>query len=175
VKINYKVTKKPSPTDTVPVRRTVGIPGKPLTKAKSTKDKSYKTDLKQLKSNTLFEPLSPEFEIEGKRVEIDLLDDQYHAQNAAQLNSPELESCMKRINGKQKEPKAVTFAQKLIVNEDSLDSDMIDRMKHNLEYNDDRIFENLSIFQQDDAEEESKIEAVQEQAQPRNENESNRD
>lgn len=134
-----------------------------------------KTDLKQLKSNTLFEPFTPEVEVEGKRVEIDLLDDQYHAQNAAQLNTPELESCMKRISGKQKEPKTVTFAKKLIVNEDSLDSDMIDRINHNLEYNDDRIFENLSIFQQEDAEEESKILAVHEQAQPQNKNESNRD
>lgn len=35
-------------------------------------------------------------------------------------------------------PKQVTFADKLIVNEDSLDSDMLERIKHNLEYNDDR-------------------------------------
>ena len=42
--------------------------------------------------------------------------------------------------------KEVTFAEKLIVNEDSLDTDMLERIKHNLEYNDDRIFEGLSIF-----------------------------
>jgi hypothetical protein len=55
---------------------------------------------------------------------------------------------------KTKEPKQVTFAEKLIgnslsiisikltnliVNEDSLDLSMLERMKHNLEYNDDRM------------------------------------
>jgi sulfatase maturation enzyme AslB (radical SAM superfamily) len=38
----------------------------------------------------------------------------------------------------QKEPKQVTFAEKLITNEESLDKSMIERIKHNLEYNDDR-------------------------------------
>lgn len=46
-----------------------------------------------------------------------------------------------------KPAKTVTFADKLIVNEDSLDSDMLERIKHNMEYNDDRIFEGLSIFE----------------------------
>ncbi|CAI2373899.1 unnamed protein product [Moneuplotes crassus] len=50
--------------------------------------------------------------------------------------------------GKEKIIKTVSFAEKLIVNEDSLDSEMMERIHHNLEYNDDRIFENLSIFQQ---------------------------
>jgi len=49
--------------------------------------------------------------------------------------------------------KAVSFAEKLIVNENSLDSEMLERINHNLEYNDDRIFENLSIFKQKSFEE----------------------
>jgi hypothetical protein len=129
-----------------------------------------KLDTKQLKSNTYHIPFSPFFEKNGKTVEIDLLDCLYHAKNAAQLLSPELESCMKKIRGRFEEPKTVTFAEKLIVNEESLDSSMIDRMKHNLEYNDDRIFANLSIFQHEDIEEDSKIEGNPEQAQPQNDN-----
>lgn len=37
------------------------------------------------------------------------------------------------------------FAVKLD-NNDSLDSDMRERIEHNLKYNDDTIFENISIF-----------------------------
>ena len=39
--------------------------------------------------------------------------------------------------------KSVQFAAKLIVNEEMLDQELLERIRHNLEYNDDRIFENF--------------------------------
>jgi len=63
--------------------------------------------------------------------------------------APVMPSIMKRLETTlevNKVQKHVTFAEKLITNEDSLDSEMLERIKHNLEYNDDRIFEGLSIF-----------------------------
>jgi hypothetical protein len=41
--------------------------------------------------------------------------------------------------------KRVRFKEKLD-NDDSLDSDMRERIEHNLKYNDDTIFDNISIF-----------------------------
>ena len=41
--------------------------------------------------------------------------------------------------------KRVHFATK-IENDDSLDSDIKERIEHNLKYNDDTIFDNISIF-----------------------------
>lgn len=37
-----------------------------------------------------------------------------------------------------------------MINEDSIDSELKERIEHNLMYNDDRIFDNISIFKQDD-------------------------
>ena len=52
---------------------------------------------------------------------------------------PTLPPWLKTANSKiDREPKQVTFAEKLITNEESLDRSMIERIKHNLEYNDDR-------------------------------------
>lgn len=42
--------------------------------------------------------------------------------------------------------KRVRFAEKLD-NDSSLDSSMRERIEHNLKYNDDTIFDNISIFQ----------------------------
>jgi len=44
--------------------------------------------------------------------------------------------------------KNVQFSAKLILNEEMLDQDLLERMRHNEEYNDDRIFDTLSIFRQ---------------------------
>lgn len=41
--------------------------------------------------------------------------------------------------------KTVRFAEKLD-NDDSIDSEMRERIEHNLKYNDDTIFDNISIF-----------------------------
>jgi hypothetical protein len=45
-----------------------------------------------------------------------------------------------------KQEKKVRFAEKLD-NDSSLDSSMRERIEHNLKYNDDTIFEGISIFQ----------------------------
>ena len=45
-------------------------------------------------------------------------------------------------------PNSVQFSAKLILNEEMLDSDLLERIRHNEEYNDDRIFDTLSIFRQ---------------------------
>lgn len=104
--------------------------------------------------------------IEGKRFKIDL----------QQIKSTiTINSCIKK-DGKgcthNKIIKTVSFAEKLVVNENSLDSSMIERMNHNLEYNDDRIFENLSIFKQKSFEEQDpknilkQIKKVEEDKEP---------
>ena len=55
-----------------------------------------------------------------------------------QKDSVKLPPWMKNSNSiKPKEPKHVSFAEKLITNEESLDKSMLERIKHNLEYNDD--------------------------------------
>lgn len=41
--------------------------------------------------------------------------------------------------------KTVKFAEKLL-NEESIDEELKERIEHNLMYNDDRIFDNISIF-----------------------------
>ena len=62
-----------------------------------------------------------------------------HTYSRKEAKANIIPSCLK--NNRLKVPKTakqVTFAEKLIVNENSLDADMIERIKHNLEYNDDR-------------------------------------
>lgn len=98
--------------------------------------------------------------IEGKRVEIDLLNNNtLELESRPKQDNVGLVSCMKRElkDDSFRPTKEVTFAKKLIVNEEELDKSMIERIKHNMEYNDDRIFEGLSIFElKSDEEENSK-------------------
>lgn len=65
-----------------------------------------------------------------------------------------LKGCLKKRNQAKKakpkvedpeSPRRVRFAIKLD-NDDSLDSDTRERIEHNLKYNDDTIFDNISIF-----------------------------
>lgn len=50
---------------------------------------------------------------------------------------------------KSKNKRCVQFSAKLILNEDMLDQDLLERIRHNEEYNDDRIFDALSIFRKE--------------------------
>lgn len=124
--------------------------GKVMNKSKSYKEKYLRP------RNPKF--CNPYLAVEGKRVEIDLLKTSDAAVELKKPSDLEIVSCMKKDSKKAGDPKTVTFAEKLIVNEDSLDASMIARIKHNMEYNDDRIFEGLSIFEHEDEDEESKIE-----------------
>jgi hypothetical protein len=95
--------------------------------------------------------------VEGKRVEIDLLElGNSKAEKQARMEK-RLVSCIRNQSSPNPVTKSVTFARKLIINEESLDKSMLERMEHNMEYNDDRIFEGLSIFEHQDEDEESKI------------------
>lgn len=47
-----------------------------------------------------------------------------------------------------KTDKSVQFSAQLILNEDMLDQELLERIRHNNEYNDDRIFDQLSIFKE---------------------------
>ncbi|CAI2376183.1 unnamed protein product [Moneuplotes crassus] len=115
-----------------PHQKGSNLKGKPDEKPKPLM--SFKTSLEK----------KPHIIVEGRHVEIDFCELERRPE------PPRSKSCMKKATNteKPKATKTVTFADRLIVNEDSLDSDMMERIHHNLEYNDDRIFENLSIFQQ---------------------------
>ena len=52
-------------------------------------------------------------------------------------------SCIKK--GPNAKPKKVQFATR-VINYEELDDAMKERMEHNLRYNDDTIFDNISIF-----------------------------
>ena len=47
----------------------------------------------------------------------------------------------------------MTFAKKLLINEESLDDELKERIMHNMQYNDDLVFENISVFQNLNSEE----------------------
>lgn len=65
------------------------------------------------------------------------------------LQKKKLRSCLKgkstKIIPDKLRKKSVHFNPK-ILNDESLDSDMRERIEHNLKYNDDTIFDNISIF-----------------------------
>jgi hypothetical protein len=144
------LVKKPSIPDSTVHKKQITTGGKIINKSKSYKEKYIRS------SNT--KSGHPYLAVEGKRVEIDLLKTSDAAVELKIAPDVKIVSCMKKDTMMRNEPKTVTFAEKLIVNEDSLDISMIERIKHNMEYNDDRIFEGLSIFEHEDEDEESKIE-----------------
>lgn len=115
---------------------------KPLPKHPKPKDiKQLKTSQGE-KANSKPETTKQTLKIDSKKISENTEEklDKLSAEPRIQKSpSKPLFSCMKKPDqGKVEEKKTVTFAEKLIENEESLDSEMMERIKHNLEYNDDR-------------------------------------
>jgi hypothetical protein len=67
-----------------------------------------------------------------------------------------LKSCFKRSREANRPPKVVAFKLRLLDNDVDLNNSILERVEHNLKYNDDTIFANLDIFK-DIGEESQKV------------------